>query len=51
MPDLVAAAPPAAPRKRGRRPRDMSPLPQSRWVSPEFAAAHIGVSLLISTEN
>ena len=43
MSDQSFAGP--APRRRGRPPRDMSPLPPSRWVPPELAAAHINVSV------
>ncbi len=43
MPSI--APPPTAPRKRGRPPRDMSPLPPSPWVKPKIGAAHVGVSI------
>jgi hypothetical protein len=45
MYDPTSADPPVAPRRRGRPPRDMSPLPASPWVPPEIAAARIGVSI------
>src|SRR5215472_5791667 len=45
MSESTCAHRPVAPRRRGRPPRDISPLPPTRWVTAEVAAGHIGVSL------
>jgi hypothetical protein len=45
MSDPTSANPPAAPRRRGRPPRDISPLPPPRWVTAEAAAARLCISV------